>query len=98
MTATWDVPGAVGSGAEVSIIGRFTIELLVVTRLPECGPLPAVILTGSVPAENPGRLVGSSVSGVAHYRQALNPIVGLGSQLAMPDIGVSKYLDGRSTA
>ena len=50
------------------MIGRFTMELLVVTRFPECGPLPAVILAGSVPAEKPGRLVGSSVSGVPLIR------------------------------
>ena len=44
------------------MMGRFAIELLVVTKVPECGPLPAVILTASVPAAKPGRLAALSVS------------------------------------
>ena len=44
------------------MIGRFAMDLLVVTRFPDCGPLVAVILGGSVPAVKPGKLVGSSVS------------------------------------
>ena len=83
MTATWDVPGAVGSGGG-SIIGRFAIELLVVTKIARMGSAAGVILTGRFPRKIragwsdpacPGRIAG----------QALNPIVGLGSQLTMPD-------------
>src|ERR1700682_1546652 len=65
------------------MMGKVAIDLLVVTRFPTWGPLPAVILAGPVPAVSSSRLAGSTESAarslVMHWSPLFVPLLSGGS-------------------